>query len=46
MTRYQFKALDEYQQHEVLWDEGVFITHKEEAGYTLALYQIEAFMLS
>jgi len=43
MTLYQFKALDEYQQHEVLRDEGVFITHREEAGYTLALYQIEAF---
>ena len=43
MTLYQFKALDEYHQHEVLWDKGVFITHRAEAGYTLMLYQIDAF---
>jgi len=27
----------------VLWDKGVFITHIAEAGYTLMLYQIDAF---
>jgi hypothetical protein len=40
---YQFKALDEHKQYDVLWDEGVFIIHRKEAGYTLALYQIDAF---
>jgi hypothetical protein len=43
MTLYQFKALDETQQYEVLWDKGVFITHRAEAGCTLMLYQIDAF---
>jgi hypothetical protein len=43
MTLYQFKALDEFEQHEVLWDKGVFITHRAEAGCTLMLYQIDGF---
>jgi hypothetical protein len=40
---YQFKALDENEQYETLWDNGIFITHRKEAGYTFALYQINAF---
>ncbi len=44
MTLYQFKALDETEQYEMLWDKGIFLTHIINAGYKLALYQIDAFM--
>jgi len=43
MTLYQFKALDEFEQYEVLWSKGVFIAYRKEEGYMLALYQIESF---
>jgi hypothetical protein len=46
MTLYQFKALDEHEQYDVLWDKGVFIAQRREGGFTLALYQIIAFCRS
>ena len=43
MTLYEFKALDETVQYDVLWEEGVFIADRADAGYTLILYQLDAF---
>jgi hypothetical protein len=42
MTLYQFKALDEHEQHDTVCDEGVFIDNRREGRYAFALYQIDA----
>lgn len=41
MTLYQFKALDEHHQHEVLWEKGVFITDRAQAGYQIDAFYVE-----
>jgi len=43
MTLYEFKALDQQEQYNMLWDKGIYHTHIVKRGYTLALYQIDAF---
>ena len=43
MTLYQFNLLTETQQAEELWENGVHIGEREEATYTIALYQISCF---
>jgi hypothetical protein len=45
MTLYQFKAFNENEQHEVLSNKGVYLTHIITAGYKFALYQIDAFYI-
>jgi hypothetical protein len=38
MTLYQFKALGEHEQYDVLWEKGIFIADRKDGSYTLALY--------
>jgi hypothetical protein len=42
MTLYQFKAMDEMEQAEAVWD-GVFIADREDEEHKILLYQIDAF---
>ena len=45
MTLYQFKALDETEQYNIMCDKGIFLTHIINAGYKFALCQIDAFYI-
>ena len=42
MTLYQFRALDELEQWQVVWDIEPMLT-RTEAGYRYDLYQVDAF---
>jgi len=43
MTLYQFNSLNETQQAEMLWDNGVHIGERIDSEHTIALYQIYNF---
>ena len=43
MTLYQFNLLNETQQAETLWENGVHIGEREDLVHTIALYQIGSF---
>lgn len=43
MTLYQFNALDELQQADVIWEQGVFLGSRTEEPYEYILYQIDGF---
>ena len=43
MTLYQFNLLNEIQQAEMLWENGVHIGEREEGEHTIVLYQIDGF---
>ena len=43
MTLYEFNALNEDGQAEMLWERGVYLMVRQERGYKFALYQLDAF---
>ncbi len=43
MTLYQYNALDECEQHEAIWDNGVHIGERIEGEYKIILYQLFSF---
>ena len=43
MTLYEYKALDECEQHEAIWDNGVHIGERKEGEYLVILYQLFSF---
>ncbi len=43
MTLYQFNLLDEMEQHEALWENGVMVGDKVEDVHRVVLYQIDSF---
>ena len=43
MTLYEFNALDEAEQHEVLWDHGVMVGDRIVGVHKVILYQIFSF---
>jgi hypothetical protein len=43
MTLYQFNLLNETQQAETLWDNGVHIGERVDEEYTVAIYQVHNF---
>ncbi len=43
MTLYEFNLLSENQQTEVVWNEGDFVTDRQENGYSILLYQLYSF---
>jgi hypothetical protein len=40
MTLYQFNALDEMEQAEILWDKGVHIAERIDSEFKYILYRI------
>ncbi len=45
MTLYQFKALDEEEQYNTLWNKGVFVAGRITEEHKFLLYQLEAFYI-
>jgi hypothetical protein len=45
MTLYEYRALDELEQTEALWEHGVHIGEREEGEYKVVLYQIFEFYI-
>jgi len=43
MTLYQFNSLNERQQAESLWENGVHIGERQDEEHTIALYQLRSF---
>jgi hypothetical protein len=43
MSLYEFNLLNEIQQAEILWENGVHIGEREDQEHTIVLYQIEGF---
>ena len=43
MTLYQFNALDETEQHEAVWNDGVMVGHKNDGEHRIVLYQLFSF---
>jgi len=43
MTLYQFNDLDELEQFEELWENGVHIGERQEDKYRIVLYQLHSF---
>ena len=43
MTLYQFNLLNEIQQAEMLWENGVHIGERKKEEHTIVLYQIDGF---
>jgi len=43
MSLYEFNLLNEIQQAEMLWENGVHIGEREDQEHTIVLYQIEGF---
>ena len=43
MTLYEFNALDETEQHEVVWNDGVMVGDRMEGEHRIVLYQIFSF---
>jgi len=45
MTLYQFNALSEEEQANLLWDKGVHIAHRSDETIKYILYQLDAFYI-
>lgn len=45
MTIKQFRELDEMEQHEAMWDNGVMVGDRLEGEHRIILYQISYFYL-
>ena len=43
MTLYDFTAMNEEQQAEILWEHGVYLMVRQEHEHKFALYQLDAF---
>ena len=43
MTLYQFKALNQQEQYQTVWDSGVYLTDRVVENNRFALYQIDGF---
>jgi hypothetical protein len=43
MSLYEFNLLNEIQQAEILWENGVHIGERKDQEHTIVLYQIERF---
>jgi len=43
MTLYAFNAMNEEQQAEMLWEQGVYLMNRQEREHTFALYQLDVF---
>jgi hypothetical protein len=43
MTLYEFNAMNEDAQAEVLWERGVYLMARQQREYKFALYQLDAF---
>ena len=43
MTLYQFNALDETEQHEAVWNDGVMVGDRMEGEDRIVLYQLFSF---
>jgi hypothetical protein len=46
MTLYQFNALDETEQHEAVWNDGVMVGDRMDVGHRIVLTNYFPFMLS
>lgn len=45
MTLYEFNRLEEKEQGETLWENGVHITEREDEAHKFILYQIDSFYI-
>jgi hypothetical protein len=43
MTPYQFKALKQQEQYQMVWDKGVYLTNRIVDNNRFILYQIDSF---
>ena len=43
MTLYEYNQLDELEQHETLWDNGVMIGGRKDDEHNVVLYQVFSF---